>query len=367
MLSGGAFNALLKTLEEPPRHVVFILATTAPHKLPDTVISRTQHFQFKPISIELISNHLKLIAKEENIQVDDEALRLIAEHGQGSFRDSINLLDQAANYVQPITPDEIHSLLGMPPDQLVIQLIDDMTNSDPQKLIIDLKTMTDQGYPPAIIAKRLASHLRNQLIENTGTLDANIILSLLESLIIVPTSPEPQHYLEISLLRQLKTFKRPGLVTQENTAPRTDTVKASQPQLKSVQKKPIETEVKSEKHNNTVKPAKTPSTSRLDEDSWMQVLELLKKQYNTLYGIIRMAQIDFSEPDSVRLQFAFAFHQKRLNESKNRAIITEAIKQVIKRDIAVECLVNPDLLNQKKVDQTAIANIANVFGGAEPL
>lgn len=99
----------------------------------------------------------------------------------------------------------------------------------------------------------------------------------------------------------------------------------------------------------------------------MQVLELLKKQYNTLYGIIRMAQIDFSEPDSVRLQFAFAFHQKRLNESKNRAIITEAIKQVIKRDIAVECLVNPDLLNQKKVDQTAIANIANVFGGAEPL
>ncbi len=365
MLSSGAFNALLKTLEEPPRHVVFILATTAAHKLPDTIISRTQHFQFKPISVEQITDHLKTIAQAENIQVDEAALRLIAEHGQGSFRDSISLLDQAANYAQPITANEINSLLGIPPDQLITLLVDDLSGSEPKKLINDLKTMMDQGYSPSIVAKRLSNQLRNQLIENTGVIDSNTILSLLEQLIIVPSSPEPQHYLEICLLRHLKVVAQVKPIQSEishkaRVVQELNTSTASQTPTK-------QRPVKPEKHQDVNRTIKSGNTAQLDEDSWIEVLDLLKKQYNTLYGIIRMAQVDFSDPDSVRLQFAFAFHQKRLNESKNRSIITEAIKQVINRDVVVECLVNPDLLHQKKVDQSAIANIANVFGGAEPL
>src|ERR1700712_3995109 len=92
MLTKEAFNALLKTLEEPPAHVVFILATTDAHKLPDTIVSRTQRFTFKPVEREKVIAHLKDIAKAEGIKVSDDALELLAEHGEGSFRDSISLL-----------------------------------------------------------------------------------------------------------------------------------------------------------------------------------------------------------------------------------------------------------------------------------
>src|SRR5882757_9548967 len=95
MLTKEAFNALLKTLEEPPAHVVFILATTEAHKLPETILSRTQHFTLRPVPFDQVIKHLRQIADGEKIMIDDDALELIAEHGEGSFRDSISLLDQA--------------------------------------------------------------------------------------------------------------------------------------------------------------------------------------------------------------------------------------------------------------------------------
>src|SRR4051794_40922177 len=98
MLTREAFNALLKTLEEPPAHVVFILATTDAHKLPETIVSRTQRFSFRPVEPAKVIEHLKNIAKEEKIKVSQGALELLAQHGEGSFRDSISLLDQASSH-----------------------------------------------------------------------------------------------------------------------------------------------------------------------------------------------------------------------------------------------------------------------------
>ena len=99
MLSKAAFNALLKTLEEPPEHIVFILATTNAEKLPATIISRTQRFNFRPISVDDAVKHLAYIAKQEGIKVTDDALKLIAQRSDGSFRDSISLLDQLSSLV----------------------------------------------------------------------------------------------------------------------------------------------------------------------------------------------------------------------------------------------------------------------------
>src|ERR1700712_117496 len=103
MLTKEAFNALLKTLEEPPAHVVFILATTEAHKLPETIISRTQRYSFRPVPAEQVIGLLQSIAKKEKITIDSEALALIAEHGEGSLRDSVSLLDQARNLTHKVT------------------------------------------------------------------------------------------------------------------------------------------------------------------------------------------------------------------------------------------------------------------------
>src|SRR6185503_16875604 len=124
MLTREAFNALLKTLEEPPAHVVFILATTETHKLPATIISRTQRFTFKPIDQTKVVEHLRLIATAEKINIDDDALSLIALHGGGSFRDSISLLDQVRGSEKQISLDDVQTMLGVAPAAFIATLVD---------------------------------------------------------------------------------------------------------------------------------------------------------------------------------------------------------------------------------------------------
>jgi DNA polymerase-3 subunit gamma/tau len=114
MLTREAFNALLKTLEEPPQHVIFILATTESHKLPETIISRTQRYNFKPFDIKTATEYLASIAKKEKIQASPEALELLAEFGDGSFRDSISLLDQLSSAGEEITAELVRQRLGLP-------------------------------------------------------------------------------------------------------------------------------------------------------------------------------------------------------------------------------------------------------------
>ncbi len=112
MLTREAFNALLKTLEEPPAHVVFMLATTEVHKLPETIISRTQRFMLKPVELSKVAAHLRTIADGEGIAIDDEALAMIAAHGEGSFRDSISLLDQTRGHDGAVDSAYVRQLIG---------------------------------------------------------------------------------------------------------------------------------------------------------------------------------------------------------------------------------------------------------------
>lgn len=155
MLSKSAFNALLKTLEEPPEHVVFILATTDVEKLPATIISRVQRFNFRLVGGEDMVKHLRAISNAENIDISDEALQLVARHGQGTFRDSISLLDQLRNLSDStITPELIENVVGLASDEMVIELLGayDSQNltkltgliDDAEKRGISAITITDQ-------------------------------------------------------------------------------------------------------------------------------------------------------------------------------------------------------------------------------
>jgi DNA polymerase III subunit gamma/tau len=154
MLTKEAFNALLKTLEEPPAHAVFILATTEIHKVPDTIISRTQRFAFHPINKDDIVRHLLAIAKNEGIQLDEAAAIQIAEHAQGGFRDAISLLDQVRHTAEHVSADVVSDALGIPPVTLLDNLWSSIQMSDGHATD-KLKGLYDQGYHAPIIAKEL--------------------------------------------------------------------------------------------------------------------------------------------------------------------------------------------------------------------
>ena len=148
MLSKQAFNALLKTLEEPPAHVVFILATTNVEKLPATIVSRTQRFGFRAISPDDAVKHLAYIAEQEKIQIDEAAIRLIAERGDGSFRDSISLLDQLSSLAddrQGITVELIETSLGLAPVEMVNKLITAVEKHDITTIAQLLDAANDSG------------------------------------------------------------------------------------------------------------------------------------------------------------------------------------------------------------------------------
>ena len=160
MFTKEAYNALLKILEEPPKHVIFILATTDPQQIPATITSRTQIFRFQLADAETMFKHLKTIAKAEKISIEDKALHLIVQHGGGSFRDSISLLDQIATLSdKKITVADINQALGLPPSEQLQALLDAYENKDSTKIVELLKEFLANGTKPPILAANLINFI----------------------------------------------------------------------------------------------------------------------------------------------------------------------------------------------------------------
>ena len=166
MLSTTAFNALLKTLEEPPKNVIFILATTEVHKVLDTIKSRCQRFDFKRITTDDIVKHLRYISDKEKINIADDALFTIAKNSAGGMRDSIALLDQLSvlDGEEAISTDDINNLLGRLSFDTLNSLADKIVNSKPQEAIEELENIYNSGNEPVQILTNLMDYLKNLLI-----------------------------------------------------------------------------------------------------------------------------------------------------------------------------------------------------------
>jgi len=169
MLTREAFNALLKTLEEPPPHVIFIMATTDAHKVPATILSRTQRFDFKHISINDISEYLKQILESENIKYDTDGIRLIAQKADGSLRDSLSLLDQTIAYASDaLDVETIRDVLGIIKENVFLNIIQTIEKRDHKEVIHQLNQLIDAGYAIPDFISGFNDFLRNCMIQKTG-------------------------------------------------------------------------------------------------------------------------------------------------------------------------------------------------------
>ena len=165
MLSNSAFNALLKTLEEPPAHAVFVFATTEIHKIPATILSRCQHFNFRRIPRLEIVSRLRHVAEHNGVQVDDRALTSIARASEGSMRDALSLLDQAVAFGgQSIRHEDLESMLGAVPEELVRQLIETIIQQDSARAIDAVAQELNRGYDLRVYASAVVERIRNLLV-----------------------------------------------------------------------------------------------------------------------------------------------------------------------------------------------------------
>ena len=359
MLTREAFNALLKTLEEPPAHCIFILATTEAHKLPATIISRTQRFNFQPIATSLLAAQLAIIAKKEKIDITPAALDLIAEYGEGSFRDGLSLLDQLSTYGQIIDEAVVLKMLGQPPQKALEQLLAVLSLGDHSRLLAILESFAQQGVNPTAVAKRLAKSLRHQLIKSPAV-DQSLV-ELLKDLVEVPASFEPAEALELALLKAIsqptkQTLGKPRL-------PPSESAQLNAPKIRPSVKKPASR-------------PRSPGASSFDLSHWPQVLSEVKAKAASLYTALRLATPGL-EGETLTLAFEFRLHQKKLEAASAKQLIESIIAQKWSVKLKVRSLVDKHQAKAKATASTTspqkppqadtLGAINSIFGGAEVL
>lgn len=359
MLSKQAFNALLKTLEEPPEHVVFILATTDIHKVPDTILSRTQRFTFRSISLSDIAAHLRSIADKENIVIDDEALTLIAEHGGGSFRDSISLLDQLRSLSDGkgvISANLVEQVVGLAPKAVLQSLLTAYETGDTQQVITTLDGLEQQGINARQVIDQLITLLRPQLTESTKW------IALLDKLVLALRSPRPDVLLLTTLLTApSKTVATVVTPVAPELRPLADEATKSRPSTKRIEKKQAEQtatsqpEIKTESSPRPVK-KKSRDTTAFDWDTY---LGYMKEHHIALHSILVKCKVELDDT-TLRVYAATAFWKKKLDDAKYQPLLHKALEDLDMPELIIDVLPTKAPLKDSQA-----AAIAAIMGGGE--
>lgn len=363
MLTKEAFNALLKTLEEPPSHAIFILATTESHKLPETIISRTQRFNFRPLSPDTMKEHLQKIADIEQIKISSDAVTLIAEHGDGSFRDSISLLDQVSNlYGGEISIGDVEQLLGIAPHHIIDNIVQHIISGTPRQALDLMQAISDQGLSISQIVKQLSEKLRNYLINDNSPIPSNKIIDLLTKLLKIQSSQDPHSAFELFLLENSKLSPT---ISVEKKEPKLESLKQDKVIIKDEQ--PAPKHIQKQKDQKQKSPLTT--ARNINSNIFNEILDELKKNHNTLYAVMRMTEPKI-DGNTLVLQCNYSFHNKQLNESKNMTIISKISEKISGNKIIIKSVLKKNTVDNKrtkKPNSGTLDTINNIFGGGELL
>jgi DNA polymerase-3 subunit gamma/tau len=367
MLSKAAFNALLKTLEEPPEHAVFILATTDADKLPATIISRTQRFSFRAIATADAKKHLAYIAKQEGIKIDDDALEIIARRGDGSFRDSISLLDQLQGLADDkvgITKQLVEEALGLAPAEHVEKLLAAYEARDISAIVTLMDAGEQSGIQPSVLVSQLVQTVRLQIAEKPQ------LLPLLDQLLEVAKSSQPS----IKLLTVLAAHAAPKPKTAALASPALE-ISAPVKELErqavrpSPSVKPMVSQIPASKtpreptkSSSTAQNKETPKLqgeSHLENLDWNAVVEYAHQNFVAIYSVLAKCGYEVAD-DKLIIYTVNNFYKKKLDDAKYRVNLSVALEQTGAGDPLIETIGTPP----PPKDSTAAA-VAAIMGGGE--
>jgi DNA polymerase-3 subunit gamma/tau len=379
MLSNAAFNALLKTLEEPPPHAIFVLATTEPHKIPATVISRCQRFDFRRIPVNEIVARLEWMIKQERIEADRDALTLVARQATGSMRDAESMLDQLASYdAEGITVSEVRAALGSGASETVIRVTEALAAGDVAQGLSGINAAVDEGADPRQFARQIVEHLRVLLLLRleSGLVPAHVSEDLRPQLEAQAAGFSPR-----SLARAVRLFSQaaaeakhgwqPQLPLEmafieaalppepENPAPHDQSSPAS-PGSSSSTRHSTPAPMKSESasaRSASPSPSQSPKAVREPEPTyanlapgdgsltpemlrgrWPEFLNALRPRNLSLEALVRSCDPVAVEGDAVVLAFIHNFHRSKVEEDQNRQVVEEVLSDLIGQRYRVRCV-----------------------------
>lgn len=373
MLTTEAENALLKTLEEPPPHVVFVLVTTEPHRLPTTILSRCQRFEFRRIPTPLVVERLSRIAQEEGLQIAPGALHLIARSADGALRDAESVLDQLASSVEgPIQEADVVRLLGLLEDELVDAVTDAVQNSDAAAALRLAARVAESGRDPRAVLRRLVSHFRDLLLLRTAPdlrdlVDAppDRVARLLQQAHSFPPeellraisvlaaaenearwSTQPRLSLELALLRLARPDVDPTLEGLRGRVLRLERMlQATEPDQPA---EPTRAELPSRRPaeaDGPVVQSALPVEPELDWESvvarWPRVLEEVKAKRAYTFALLADARPAALDADELVVEFPVGgeFAASTLQDPRHRGLVEQAFQQALGRRLRLRVVV----------------------------
>lgn len=360
MLSKPAFNALLKILEEPPEHIVFILATTDFDKLPDTIVSRTQRYHFHTISPAEVSAHLASVAKAEGIKIDTDALDVIARRGGGSLRDSLSLLDQIQNSASDsgaISRQQVEQALGLATGEELQGLVQALLAGNAKPIIDAVQNITSRGVSAVTLASQLVSAITASLAQNPQ------LVHLLDGLMDTPRSSHPDTKLLVTLLAG--TVAKPKVVAQVASKPVAPVVVqpvavAPQPMVKQ---KPVAAPAKKPTPEPKPISAPTPEASGdadLTKFDWQAMQDYAREHHTALFAILSKCTPEV-QGDKLILYAGRKFNKTKLDSTKYRPLLGQILAETgVGAGAYIEILPTPAPPRDSKA-----AEIAAMMGGGE--
>lgn len=329
MLTTHAFNALLKTLEEPPPHVVFIFATTQPYKVPRTILSRCQRFNFRRIGFEDILNMLKVIIEKENIKIEENAIKLIARKADGALRDAEGMLDQLVAYSDSLIREEdVRNVLGLPSEDIFFTIQSYIVKGDTKGVLSLIQQITESGISAEELLRGILEHLRLLLLAklnvnidvlpeerekyvNAGAqLSPDIILRITRFLLEVKQdmrySENPDIYL-LEIMARLSAFK---------TVPIEDIIESLETISYSTEGYPAVSEGKESYATEEIVPHDISQKSTL-EGMWEKVANALEKESKTLASMLTLSRPVEMNEDSIIIEFPNDFHRESVKNKKS--------------------------------------------------
>jgi DNA polymerase-3 subunit gamma/tau len=367
MLSTAAFNALLKTLEEPPPHAIFVLATTEVHKIPATVLSRCQRHEFRRIPVIDIVSLLKNIAQDEHIQIDEAALKLIARQSTGAMRDAISLLDQLASAGQAITLEMAQTVLGTAASQAVLDVVDALVNEKADIGLDQIHQTLDAGSDPRQFSRQVVDYLRDVLLVRMGNADQLDASGEMRAQI----ARHAQAFSTPELLRVIRAFntaasegrsawqpalplemafvealERPGAANEaEPASPLVESPQQSaRPQPVRVDRAQSSSSTAQVERPETAGP---PEATQNDQQStqtlveaWQKMLAWVRRQNPRAYGLLNSCKSRFIRGDVLIINFASDVLKNQMEKPENIDVTRKALQFVFQREIEVECHVD---------------------------
>lgn len=359
MLSTAAFNALLKTLEEPPPHAIFILATTEVQKIPATVLSRCQRHEFRRIPVATLVEQLKRIAAQEKIGVETEALNLIAHQATGSMRDAISLFDQLASAGEMVTLELAEKVLGTVASQAVLDLLDALVAREAAQGIDHIHRTLDAGGDARLFGRQIVDYLRNTLLSKTGNADQVDVTAEIKSRI----AQHAQVFNLDQLLKLIRAFNKAANETRNTWQPALPLEMAFIESLNELK----------EGGNNGLEPSKmknvTPATenpttpkasyftevmpaTQPDPDSsasetvltlktvneqWRKFLNMVGQQSKQTQAFLNSCRPYGIKGMTLYLGFKGDFAKSKLERDENRALTEAALAEVYGIPLKVHC------------------------------